>query len=435
MPKPPQSRSRHGPFANSVADLVIDAVGARGDGLARHEGQSVYVPGTLPGEQVRARIESRRGEGLNGEVLELLEESPERVAPPCRHFGACGGCTVQHWRADAVLAWKRQLVATALARRGLGDIAVAAPVAIPAGRRRAAFALVRQGRQVIAGFNARASHVVVDVAECPLLRPELVALLAPLRGALAELAPPRGTVDAVVTLADTGLDVVLAGIAAPALAGRERLALLAEAADLARLSWRQGADGPAEPLARRRPVQVSCAGVTVDLPPGAFVQPSREGEAAIAAVVLAAIGRTQPVADLFAGVGSFSFALAAAGCAVHAVDGAAEAVAALAAAGRRAGLNRVTTEVRDLAARPLVGRELASFGAVVFDPPRAGARAQAEALAAAGPPLVVAVSCDPATFARDARILIDAGYQAGPVTPIDQFPWSAHVECVAAFRR
>ncbi|MBB4284968.1 class I SAM-dependent RNA methyltransferase [Roseospira goensis] len=419
-------------------DLTVDALGAQGDGLARHGPERLFLPGALPGERVRARVGDRTGDGWRTRVEAVLTPAPDRVGAPCPHFGPCGGCSLQHLAPPALTAWKHRQVVEALARRGLGAVTVDAVVTIPPGsRRRCTLAWRRTGAGVVLGFHAADSHRLEDVRTCALLTPRLGALLAPLRALLAAIGSTdgrRGPEAGQVSLTDTetGVDCTLTLPGPPDLAARERLAAFAEAEDVARLSGQWGET--AEPVAERRAPVVRFAGVPVRLPPLAFLQPSPEGAAAITEAVLARLpAGTGPVLDLYAGLGTLSLPIAMTGRPVHAVDGTAEAIAALAAAPAPRG--RLTTTVRDLARDPVDGAALATYGAAVFDPPRAGAAAQAAALAAHGPPQVVAVSCKPATFARDARTLVDGGYRLGPVTPIDQFPWSAHVEVVAVFRR
>jgi 23S rRNA (uracil1939-C5)-methyltransferase len=415
-------------------ELDIQSVGGRGDGVGRHGEDLVFVPGTVAGDRVMVRVDGRRGDGLAATLLQVLTAGAGRAEPPCRHFGTCGGCSLQHLDPAAHAAWKRFQLVEALGRAGVAEDLVAPLVAIPPGsRRRAAFAFSRRRRELLFGFNARASHQVVDIDECPLLAPGLFALVEPLRALLAAVVEDGRDGDAVATLTESGIDLVVEAEARLDLFDRERLAAFAEAQDLARLSWRRPGLGMVEPLAHRRPAVATFAGIPVELPPGAFLQPSVEGERALAALVFDAVGGVGPVADLYAGCGSFTFPLAQK-AAVHAVEGDAAALAALKAAADRHGA-RVTTELRDLARRPLLGDELKRFGAVVFDPPRAGAASQAEFLAEAGPGRVVAVSCNPATLARDCRILQKGGYRLLRATPLDQFPWSAHLEAVAVFER
>ena len=417
--------------------LAIESVGARGDGIARHGGRPVYVPFTAPGDRVRVRLGAESGEGRAAELVELLAPGT-RAAPVCRHFGACGGCALQHLDAAAYAEAKESQIAAALRRQGLEAAALAPLLRLPPGiRRRARFALEHPRAAAAAplvGFHARASHRIVDLGECAVLHPALVALVGALRRLVPRLWPRRGTGAATATLGDTGIDLLLDLAAPPALPALEDLAGFAEAQDLARLAWRApGLEEPV-PVAIRRPPRVVFSGVPVDLPPDAFLQASAAAEAALIAEVLAGSGAARRFADLYAGLGTLSFALAA-HAAVHAAEGSRAAAAALAAAAARAGVKRLVVEHRDLEARPFSPEELAPFDAVVIDPPRAGAKAQSAALARSAVPRLVAVSCNPATFARDARLLVDGGYRLMRVQPIDQFLWSPHVELVARFER
>ena len=289
-------------------------------------------------------------------------------------------------------------------------------------------------RRAVVGANVIRSHRVrpwqVFMRQ---IRSPLLALLPPLRTLLRDTLKDGGQGDAIATLTEGGIDLLVEAEARLDLFDRERLAAFADDNDLARLSWRRPGIGLVEPLARRRPAIVSFAGVPVEPAPGGFLQPSAEGERALAALVFDAVGGRASVADLYAGCGSFTFPLAQK-AQVHAVEGDAAAITALKAASDRTG-GRISAEQRDLAHRPLLPDELKRFQAVVFDPPRAGAAPQAEQLALGGPSLVVAVSCNPATLARDARILAKGGYRLTLATPVDQFPWSAHLETVAVFER
>ena len=323
-----------------------------------------------------------------------------------------------------------------LAKRGLAPASVRPLLRIaPGTRRRATLAAKKVGAAVRLGFRERDSHALVDVETCLLLTPRLVAAIPILRRGLAKVL--RDGQSASLALCDTavGLDLLLAAEGAPSLAEREALAALAEAADLARLSWSEPGGVP-EPVALRRPPRVLFAGVPVEPPPGGFLQPTVEGEAALVAAVLDLLPESAGrVADLFAGCGTFTFPMAAR-ARVHAVEGDPAALGALTQAARLAGLaGRVGAETRDLARRPLGTDELARFDAAVFDPPRAGAKQQARQLARSRLATVIAVSCNAGSFARDARALVDGGYRLTRVTPIDQFPWSGHIELVAGFER
>lgn len=436
--KRPQSartcKPRNAPPTRTL-EVEIEEIGARGDGVAHVDDQMLFVPFTVPGDRVVARVEGRRGEGLAASLVEILAPGSARAEPPCPHFSRCGGCSLQHVDDGLYAEWKRALVTTPLARVGLAPILVTPLVRIaPGSRRRAVLAFSRRKGSVTLGFNARASHTVVDIDRCLLLEPALVGLLPALRRMLCDLVADGEDGDVVVTHGDNGLDILVEADARLDLFDRERLAAFADAQDLARLSWRRPGGAFVDPIARRRPAVVRFGTIAVEPVPGGFLQPTKAGEQAIAQAVQTAIGPAEVIADLYSGCGSFTFPLAIQGKAVHAVEGEEGPIRALEAAAHANGL-KVTVEARDLARRPLLASELKRFEAVVFDPPRAGADAQAEQLATAGPPLVVAVSCNPATLARDLRILTGGGYRVESVTPIDQFPFAAHLEAVAVCRR
>jgi len=434
--KRPAPKRRPAP-AKSVAprtlDVTIAEVGARGDGIAVAEGLRLFVPLTLPGDRVRVRVSdpAGKGEGVRAELLETLESGPGRGEPSCRHFGQCGGCTLQHMDDDTYAAWNVGIIRSALARVGLEDAPLAPLERTPPGaRRRARFGALKRGKRVWFGFNERQSHRLADLEECPVLTPRLFALVDPLRRLLADILPEGGQCDVVAADLEGGIDLLLVGPRDLGRAARETLVAF-EPEVVARIAWQPDERGNAEPVANRRPVAVRFGGVSIALPPGAFLQASAEGEAALVAAVTRAVGDAARIADLFAGLGTFSIPLSQQ-AAVHAVE---SDVAAVTAVSRSVQGLRLTAERRDLFEQPLTVKELNRFDAVVFDPPRAGAAAQAGALAASKVPLVVGVSCNPATFARDARILVDGGYRLTRVHPVDQFLWSAHVELVGVFER
>lgn len=439
------SRIRDGgrgkPVPDGPLDVRIERLGDGGDGIAETACGRLYIPLSLPGERVRVQPLRPRGDGFVARVVDVLVPDGARQPPPCPHFGVCGGCALQHLADDAYAGWKTARLMAALARAGLDGAAdVVAPLVRtpPGSRRRATFAASRGGAggAVRLGFQVREGHEVVDLTACLVVDPMIVALLPPLRRLLSEALPAGGRALATVTLLDGGLDVLLTGMAPRSLTDHERLARFAEAADLARLSWRQDANAAVEPLLTRRPTCAIFDGVAVAVPPAGFLQPSLAGEAALRAAVVDGIAGATVVADLFCGSGTFALPLLQRGVRVHAIDADAGALAALSAAGSRlAAAARLDCERRDLFTRPLAAAELAHFAAVVLDPPRAGARAQVAALADCEVPVVVYVSCNPATFARDARLLENGGYRLERVTPVDQFLWSPHLELVAAFRR
>ncbi|MCO6415571.1 class I SAM-dependent RNA methyltransferase [Siccirubricoccus sp. KC 17139] len=413
---------------SEVLDIV--ALGAAGDGIARRAGGSIFVPGALPGESVRAEIAGNRAR-----PEAWLRESPDRVTPPCRHFGACGGCVLQHWAAAPYAAWKREKLVAALTAAGFPEAPVAPLVSVPpASRRRADLALRRTPAGIALGLHAIGQAAVVNLAECHVLDPRLVALFAPLRALLRRLPALKREGSAVLNLLDTGPDLLLRTDGPLDAAGRALLAGFAREHGLPRIAWAQG-NGPAENAAQLGPVALRFGTASVAPPPGAFLQASPGGEAAIIAAVLAGLPAKLPakarIVELHAGLGTLSFALATR-ARVEAYEGAAEAVAALAAAAGSAGA-RIRAARRDLDRQPLAPAELQNLASLVLDPPYAGAAAQMPLLARARVPRIIYVSCNPGALARDAKPLALAGYRVLAATPIDQFPWSAHLEAVVVF--
>ncbi len=392
----------------------------------------VFVPFVLPGERVVLGAVTRRGKALAASA-EVVEASAERVAPPCRHFGDCGGCRLQHWRDEPYRTWKRGRVVAALRRAGFGDAPVADLVAgAPGTRRRLDLAARRERGGVVLGLHAAREGRVVDLGECAIAVPELVSLLQPLRELLAGLGGFRREADVHLNLLDTGADVLIRAEGEVSVPDRARLAEFARAFGVPRVAWAVRRRAPDIAIQLSRP-SVAFGGVAVTPPPGAFLQASREAEGAIVAAVLAALPAKGAVLDLFAGVGTISLPMAN-GRAVTAVEGDAGACAALDAASRVAG-RHVRVVRRDLARQPMAGAELRGFAAAVLDPPYAGAREQVAALAEAGVARVVMVSCNPDALARDAGLLREAGYGCEGAVPIDAFLWSADVETVAVFTR
>ncbi|ALG70476.1 RNA methyltransferase [Azospirillum thiophilum] len=429
----PGRKNSHAPAETRELEVVVTDVGARGDGLALADGLRVFVPYGVAGDRLRVRVADTdgKGEGVRAEILEILQPGPGRQTPPCRHFGRCGGCTLQHMDDGTYAAWTVGMVRAALERVGLGDTPLEPLSRTPAAaRRRARLAALKRGGRVWFGFNERQSHRLVDLEECPVLTPRLFALVEPLRSLLADLLPEGGGADVVLTDLEGGADLLLVGPHSLDRTGRETLVGF-EPDHVARISWQPTDRAGPEPVANRRPAFVRFAGVPIQPPPGAFLQASREGEAALLAAVRDGVGQATRIADLFAGIGTFSIPLAQQ-AAVHAVESDEAAVAAL---GRSVQGLRLTVERRDLFENPLGVKELNRYDAVVFDPPRAGAAAQAAALAAAKVPRVVGVSCNPSSFARDARVLVDGGYRLVKLWPVDQFLWSSHVELVGLFER
>ncbi len=398
--------------------MPIVRLAARGDGVTA-DGR--FVIGAAVGDLVHFDA---------GKVR--IEPGPRHVVPPCRHVPDCGGCQLQHITEADYCAFVTDRIVRALGHGGVTPATVeAVALSPPRSRRRAALrAVKRQGRLAL-GFNAEASHRIIDIEQCEILLPELFGLVLPLRKLLAAMVAEGQGAGVTLTASDTGVDMLLANIAAERLDQIERLTEFAARHDLARLSV-EGAHG-VETIAMARQPILAMGGVPVALPPAPFLQATREGEAALVAAVGDAVENAQRVADLFCGLGTFALPLSAR-AKVAAADAAGPAVAALAAAARQFG-RPLATAHRDLFRRPYTAPELAGFDAVVFDPPRAGAQAQAAALAQSNVPIVVAVSCNPNTFARDADILVKGGFRLDRLWPVAQFRWSTHVELVAAFRR
>ena len=402
--------------------LTIERLGHRGDGIAQGPDGQVFVAQTLPGEVVE-------GDFAGDQLLNtrILTPSVNRVRPPCPHARTCGGCLMQHAADPFVADWKLGIVKGALAGQGLDAPLRPIQTSPPNSRRRATLAARRTKGGALIGFHARASETLVAIPDCQLLHPAILATFP----ALEALVVTGGSRSAELSLSVThslgGPDVAVAGGKPLDSELRMTLARMAETFSIARLTW----DGEGIAL-RTMPVQ-RFGQALVAPPPGVFLQATAEGEAALLTAVKEAVGPARRVVDLFAGSGTFSLPLADF-AEVHAVESDAAMLAALDRGWRQAqGLHRVSTETRDLFRRPLEPDEFKGFDAVVIDPPRAGAEAQTATLARSRVPVIAAVSCNPVTFARDARILTEAGYALDWVQVVDQFRWAAHVELAACF--
>lgn len=399
---------------------VIERLNLRGEGVA----PGLVVARALPGEEVG-------GEAVDGRIAQpkILTPSPDRAAAPCRHYKACGGCALQHASDAFVQEWKTGVVRQALAGQGL-EAPFRQTLTSPAGtRRRATLAGRRLKSGALVGFHGRASDTVTAIPGCTLLDPALVAVIPALEALVTEGGSRKGEVRLTVTRYAEGVEVSVEEGKPLDRALRLALPQIAGAHRLARLVWN------GEVLLQEAPPSLLMGRARVSPPPGAFLQATPQGEAALKAAVIEAVGGAKQVVDLFAGCGTFALPLAET-AEVHAVESAAPMLAALDLGWRNAaGLKRVTTEARDLFRRPLMPDELKRFDAAVIDPPRAGAEAQVAELAQAAVPVIAHVSCNPVTFARDARVLVGAGYRLDWVQVVDQFRWSAHVELVARFSR
>jgi 23S rRNA (uracil1939-C5)-methyltransferase len=406
--------------------LVIAQLGHRGDGVADDAGGPIYVPYTLPDESVE--VEPWPGHPDRRHLLRVITASAERAAPICPHFGTCGGCALQHWAATPYRAWKRGLVVAALKQAGIETEIGELIDAHGEGRRRATFHARLSDKNILnVGFAAAQSHHIVPIDRCPILAPALDGALNAAWTIAQLLDPAKKPLDIQATATDGGIDVDVRGSGPLPPKLSTRLALAAEEHRLVRLT-RHG-----DLIAQRAAPTIKIGRATVELPPGAFLQATTEGETALAGLVTTHLAGAKTAVDLFCGVGPFALRIAEF-ARVVAADSDAAAIAALTKASPASGLKPVTAQRRDLFQRPLLAQELKS-DAVVFDPPRQGAEAQAREIAKSKVPVVVAVSCNPTTFARDAKILCDGGYRITQVTPVDQFRYSIHVELVAKFVR
>jgi 23S rRNA (uracil1939-C5)-methyltransferase len=408
---------------SATREVEIFALGHQGDG---ETAEGLYVPYTVPGDRVRAEFD-----GIRGRLIDIVVPGPARAVPPCKHFGICGGCAVQHLSETFYREWKTEQIRHALAQRSITDFEMKPLVAVaPRSRRRATLSAKQTREEIVLGFQERGSNFIVDMEECHVLDRRLEQLVPQLRAALAGELPHSGQCEIGLTVTDTGIDLTL-GLPNIEIDGarRTRLAKLATQLHLARLTVN------GDMVAQTHAPSLKWAGVYVSPPPGAFLQAVPSAEQAMQSLVVHGAGNARKVADLFAGCGTFTFPLAKAS-AVTAYESDVDAVGALKEASKHVqGLKPITVERRDLFRRPLLNTELEVFDAVILDPPRASAKAQCEHLAQAKVKRVTMVSCSPATFARDARTLIDGGFKLREVTPVDQFLWATHVELVAQFQR
>ncbi len=421
------------PLPLAGGDAVrIERLGADGDGIVAQGNVTLYLPITLPGELVEPGPRFPRGQGKTADAT-ILEASPHRVVAPCRHFGPCGGCTVQHMHDAFYAGWKQGLLAETVRRLGFTGELPALARTPPLARRRMDLAIRRENGAVRIGLHMRRSPSVVDMQECPVLHPALFALVTALRPVLRGLTGLKREGSAVVNLLDDGPDLLLRTDAPLSASDRSRLAQLAEALRMPRISWSGNArNGTPEPACNIRPALTTFSGRVTTIPPGAFLQASKQGEAAIQQAILTALPKLRAkarIVELFAGCGSLTHAMSDV-ARVDAYEGDPAAVLAL----RAARNPRVTAFHRDLARQPLQPADLRTAAAIVLDPPHGGAREQMPALAGSGVPIIY-VTCNPAALLRDGRMLTDAGYRVTSAVPIDQFLWSARVEGVVGFTR
>jgi 23S rRNA (uracil1939-C5)-methyltransferase len=413
-----------------MTEGLVAAIGGSGDGIVRSDGNPVFVPFALTGERVA--FDSRQAaKRLDPEMVSLLQPSEDRIAPPCPHHGdigkrGCGGCRMQHLADPTYRVWKRGLVLEAFGRAGL-DLSVLDDLQVspPRSRRRASLTIERTGKRLVAGFTERGSHRIVDLKTCLILKPELLTLVEPLRR--LPIMEDRERADILLTGVCSRMEMVIERKRELSLPEREAIAGFFSDHGLAGVYWKRGPRQQAEPVAQLSPLVAHFGDTDVPLPPGGFLQATEEGERALGEVVEQAVAGCGNILDLFAGAGTFSFRAARHGR-VHAVEGDPLAVRAVQSARH----HQVTAEIRDLFQDPVT--DLRRYDAAIFDPPYAGAKAQAEALAVSAIPVIVGISCNPASFARDAAILVAGGYRLERAVPVDQFLWSAEVEVVGVFK-
>lgn len=419
--------------------LTIESVGPKGDGIASIDGRIVYIPRTVKGDQVRVEIKETNDGLLRGKVLEFISHGSDRILPPCVYYDTCGGCQVQHIGDAQYKIWKSEGVNATLARAQIAPEIWGENVFIPnATRRRATLAAFRESKEVTLGFHQSKSHEVQPIEKCLLLTPALNNLVLNIKPWLAKFLKEQTPTDIQIQDVDDAIEVIIIGPLSrsgePDTIQRKIIAEMCEELNIARVGWQKKEFAEIEPVISITPVTKKYGDMIVDISMGSFLQPSSEGEAALVALVMDAMPKKKKlrIADLFSGCGTFTGPALKLGT-VHAVEENPSAVAALQTGTKR--VQGLTVEKRNLDAEPLTVRELKNYDVVIFDPPRAGAAAQCEKLAKSNVQTVIAVSCNPSTFARDAKILIDGGYKFKKLTGVDQFIWSVHTEVVGVFTR
>ncbi len=416
-------------------DLLIHELGLTGDGIHQSEQGRVYIDRTLPGDSIRAKVR-KTGGVLRGDLIEVVAHSPHRLTAPCQHYAVCGGCSLQHATEEFYRNWKVEIVRVALERQGLSPKIWHDPLFLPGGnRRRATFAATKRNSTVRLGYFRRRSHDITDITSCLVLDPLILQLRLKLETALAPALQEGKTVDVFVQSINGLSEVVITGPVGekgvPDLQMHEAAADLVQASGISRMSWRAREHDEAEVQIEIRPLQAKFGSLDVALPPLAFLQPTLVGEHALVAAVMDVLPMTGKFADLFSGCGTFTGHMLERGS-VDAYESVGPAIRAL---NKSKGAKSLNAVHRDLFRNPLGRDEASGYDALVFDPPRAGAEEQVKELALSKIPRLVAVSCNPVTFARDARILVEGGYVLDSVKAVDQFTWSHHVELVAAFTK
>lgn len=414
--------------------VIIESLGGQGDGIAKIDGKQVYIPYSVTGDEIDIKLQ-----GNKARIKHIHKKSQYRTDPICNHYTKCGGCTVQHLQNEYYKEWKTRLLKTALLNQGINDVVIEPLKISPAGsRRRASFQAVgKNDGSLMMGYAEKGSHNIIDVSMCPILVPEIVGFLAPLKKFLASLLSPKQKIMVQITSGDNGLDVVFKSKGEVNLKLRMDLAEFAEKTDIARISWFDTSLKTPyyEMLAERRKPYVLFKGKKVFFPEGSFLQATYDGQEALISEMLKAIEGANNIIDLFSGCGTFSIS-AALFANVHAVENNEDMLLALKnSANMMQGMKSITTELRDLFLRPILPHELNRYDVVIIDPPRAGAKYQIDEIIQSDIKKLVMISCNPVTFARDAQALIDAKFRMSTVTPVDQFLYTSHLELIAVFTR
>ncbi|WP_025899264.1 class I SAM-dependent RNA methyltransferase [Sneathiella glossodoripedis] len=415
--------------------LKIEELGAGGDGIAHTDGQDYYVPFSAPGDQLLATPLKKQGSGYLAEISELQEPSNVRSAPVCRHYGTCGGCNLQHLSDNFLASWKGEAISRALEKVGISNSVITPTLTSPEkSRRRVEFMASRRKKGVMIGYHVRKSHQVFDVGECHVITPALKKLIQPMRLLLGNILPRNSKARLTLTECLSGIDLKIACALSPDLEMRELLANFANDHALSRITWHDTDTKLEEVICALKPSQIALGPYNVPINAGGFLQATEHAQNCLIDLTLRNLTDHSTVLDLFAGCGSFSIPAAQKAKSVVAVEGDPDLVGSL-TRGANQHMLPITAIERDLFRDPYRAEELDDFDCVIIDPPRAGAKAQVGELAVSNISKIIFISCNPASFARDARTLIDAGYEMGEITPVDQFRWSSHVELFTTFSK
>lgn len=419
--------------------LTIERLGPKGDGVALLDGEVVYVPKAVPGDQVKVEITETSDGILRGRVIDFISHGAERITAPCAHYESCGGCQIQHISDAHYKDWKNDTIRGTLEKAKVAPEVWGEPIFIPhATRRRATLAAFKTAKEITLGFHQSKSHELQPVEDCLLLTPALNNLVQHIKPYLIRFLKEQTPTDIQLQDVDGAIEMIIIGpLSRSGEADTNQRKIIAEMCEelkIARVGWQAKEFAEIEPVISIAPVVKTYGDMKVDIPMGAFLQPSAEGEAALVSLVQNAMPRKKKmkIADLYAGCGTFTGPALKNG-AVHAVEENGKAVQAIFGASKK--VPNLTAEKRNLTAEPMTVRELKNYDVVIFDPPRAGAKEQCEKLAKSNVETVIAVSCNPATFARDAKILVEGGYKFKKLTAVDQFIWSPHSEVVGVFSR